>query len=393
VLLLLLLALAPSAPPEPRYDLAAYLEIAEAYASSQREAAVREIQAWPLPAVRMAVADLQGRGKQIRARSSGPGAIAFRTIEAAVLLHAEAGLLALRASAMDAAECHLRASTDLFHWSSEAAREARARELAEGAETRPLSAEGVAVDGLQSAVRPEDDQRPRIGVVSMSVAMAAGALAAGNAATALQWAQDARRWLPLDPTVLVVWGAVAEGLAEQERIEGREKEATDWRDEAARALAGAVAQPEDQLQVTGDLPTLRREARLRLGRIALENGWLKEARKGFEEVDKTGDERQRYLARLLLGRVAEREGRADEAVASYRRALEAWPESQAATLALAHALEAKSGTAVARTLVATAVLAPRRDDAPVDPWRSYLFGPPGLAAELFERVRERALGP
>jgi tetratricopeptide (TPR) repeat protein len=393
VLLLLLLAIAQPAPPEPRHDLAAYLEIAEAYASPARAAAVREIQAWPLPAVRMAVTDLQRRRKQVRARSSGPGTIAFRAVEAAVLLHAEAGLLALRTLATDSAECHLRASTDLLRWSSKTAREARARELAEGAQTLPPNAEGLAVDGLQAAVRPEADLRPRIGVVSLSVAMAAGALAAGNAATALQWARDAQRWVPFDPTVLLVWGTVAEGLAEQERIEGREEKATGWRDEAALALAGAVARPEDQLQLTADLPSLRREARLRLGRVSLENGWLKDARKRFEEVEKTGDERQRYLARLLLGRLAQREGKTDEAIADYRRALEAWPESQAATLALAHAVEAKSGTAAAGKLVATAVLAPRKDDARVDPWRSYLFGPPGLAEELFERVRERALGP
>jgi tetratricopeptide (TPR) repeat protein len=377
VLLILLLALAPPAPAESRYDLATYLEIAAAYASPMRDEAVRAIQAWPLPAVRMAVADLQGRGKQ--------------TVEAAVLLHAEAGLLALRASAMDAAECHLRASTELFQWSSEAARQVRARASAAGPYPLPDDADDLVVDGPQTAVLPEDDVRPRIGVSAMSVAMAAGALEAGNAATALQWARDARRWRPLDPIVLLVWGAVAEGLAEQERIAGRETEATRWRDDAARALAGAVAQPEDQLQATADLPSLRREARLRLGRVALENGWLKEARKGFEEVDRTGDERQRYLARLLLGRVAEREGKADEAIASYRRALEAWPESQAATLALAHALEGKSGTAVARPLAA--VLVPQQAGSRPDPWRSYLFGPPGLARELFERVRERALGP
>lgn len=391
MLALLLLAFAPPAPAEPRYDLATYLEIAAAYASPERDAAVRAIQAWPLPTVRMAVADLQGRSKRLGA-ASGRGTIAFRTVEAAVLLHAEAGLRALRASAIDAAECHLRASTELLRWSSEAAREARARALVEGAGSFP-HADGLLVDGLRAGVRPEADPRQGIDVASMSVAMAAGALAAGNPATGLQWARDARRWLPLDPTVLLVWGTVAEGLAEQERTGGREEEATRWRDEAARALAGAVVQPEDQLQVMAEPEFRRVEGRLRLGRIALENGWLKEARTGFEHVDRRGDERQRYLARLMLGRVAEQEGRTDEAIASYRRALDTWPENEAATLALAHALEGKSGTEAARPLVAAAVLAARKEDSRVDPWRACLFGPPGLAEGLFERVRERGLGP
>jgi hypothetical protein len=91
--------------------------------------------------------------------------------------------------------------------------------------------------------------------------------------------------------------------------------------------------------------------------------------------------------------VAEQEGRTDEAIASYRRALDTWPENEAATLALAHALEGKSGTEAARPLVAAAVLAARKEDSRVDPWRACLFGPPGLAEGLFERVRERGLGP
>jgi tetratricopeptide (TPR) repeat protein len=388
--LLFVLAVAPPSSGEPRYDLASYLRIAADYASATRDSAVREIEAWPLPALRMAVADLQRRSKQVRARSTGPGTIGFSTIDAAVLLHAEAGLGALRASSMDAAECHLRASTDLFRW-SEAVREARARAQAEGPEGVPPDAEGL--DGTRTASVPEGDLRSRLETVSLSLALAAGALAAGNAATALQWARDARRWQPLDPAVLFVWGAVAEGLAEQARIQGREDQATGWRDSAALAFASAVGPADDELRMLANPEFRRVEARLRLARVALENGWLKEARKGFEEVGRTGDVRQRYLAHLLLGRVAEREGRIDEAIACYHRALDEWPSSQSATLALAHAAEASGGAAAARRLGAGGVAGPRDEGAPADPWRAYLFGPPGLAEELFERVRERALGP
>jgi tetratricopeptide (TPR) repeat protein len=136
------------------------------------------------------------------------------------------------------------------------------------------------------------------------------------------------------------------------------------------------------------------EARLRLGKLLLDVGRAVEAESLLAEVDeRAADARQRYLARLFLGRVAERLGRPEEALRLYRLALEAWPDSQAARLALAHALERSSGPAAPLVLVGATLGASRRPDRAKDPWWLYLAGPLELTRALLERVWARALDP
>ena len=134
------------------------------------------------------------------------------------------------------------------------------------------------------------------------------------------------------------------------------------------------------------------EARLHLGKLHLERGRLTQAERRLQEVEaSSGDDRQRYLARLFLGRLAERHGRPDEAAGFYRRALEAWPDSQAARLALAHAVERSFGPKAALPLVAASLAASQRLDRSADPWWLYRFGPPGLAKAALDRVWTKAL--
>jgi len=132
------------------------------------------------------------------------------------------------------------------------------------------------------------------------------------------------------------------------------------------------------------------EARLRLGKLLLDGPRTAEAEPLLAAAEAAAtDDRQRYLARLFLGRARERLGRSDDAIRSYRRALEAWPDNQAARLALAHALEKSSGPGASRELV-DAVLDPtRRSNLRPDPWFLYPSGPPGVAQAAFNRVFER----
>jgi tetratricopeptide (TPR) repeat protein len=143
-------------------------------------------------------------------------------------------------------------------------------------------------------------------------------------------------------------------------MRGRKPAAVGWLDEAAKALsqsvlldAGLVRDPE-----TAAHPTPRGlEARLRLaGSLSSRAGLRRRGAASKKSIGRatTGSV---YLARLLLGRLADRQGQLDDAIAWYRRALEAWPESQAAALALAHATERSSGPTAARPLVAEAVAA------------------------------------
>ena len=106
---------------------------------------------------------------------------------------------------------------------------------------------------------------------------------------------------------------------------------------------------------------------------------------------RSGDDRQRYLARLFLGRLAAQGGRQDEAAGFYRRALGAWPDSQAARLALSHALEVVAGPAAARPPVAASLAASQRLDRATDPWWLYPFGPPGVAKAALDRLWKEGL--
>jgi tetratricopeptide (TPR) repeat protein len=361
---LLVSAQAPGITPE--YDLTSYLAVAAGYGSTDHAAALREIREWPPGVVRAAVADLRRRSRQLRAVPTSAGDIAFGTVEAAVLMHAEAGLLALESQNLAEAANHLGASVALYQWSREAAVEIRNRAEAEPPDFGPTPGPGI---------------RPRIDIRDFSVALAAAALAAGSPTTAHPFAEKARRIAPLDPEVQLVYGCVAEGLAEEQLLRHRESAAADWRDQATVALLDALALDGGLLEV-----------RLRLGRLLVVQGHEIEAEPIIDDVEAhAGDDRLRYLARLFLGHLAERRGRHDEAARAYARALAAWPDSQAARLALAHAVEGTSGPAAARPLVAASLAASRRLDRAADPWWLYRFGPPGLAKAALDRVWTKAL--
>ena len=145
----------------------------------------------------------------------------------------------------------------------------------------------------------------------------------------------------MDPGAHLIAGCVNASLAEEFALRRRDSDAQRAREAAEKALRDALA-----------LDPGLQEARLRLGKLLLDVGRAVEAESLLAEVDeRAADDRQRYLARLFLGRVAERLGRPEEALRLYRRALEAWPDSQAARLALAHALERSSGPAAPLVLV------------------------------------------
>jgi tetratricopeptide (TPR) repeat protein len=368
--ILLLAAVQAPAPVHPQNPLQSYLAVASVYASARHASALDEIRHWPMPAIDGAVAELRGKERQLRAAPSSPDEVAFGTVEAAVLMHAEAGLLALQESRNAEAAGHLRASTTLFEWSRRAAVTARnyttmRRSL--------VDRHGPAL--LQAEIRE------RIDFAEYYHALAAAALAMGFPETARPFAARAREAAPLDPEIQLISGCVAESLALETAVRGRQKEAVQLEEEAGRAMIDALA-----------LDSRLHEARLRLGKLLLERGAVIQAEGFLETVERaTPLERQRYLARLLLGRVAQRRGRPDDAARRYAEALEAQPDSQAARLGLAHALEKQHGPVAARPVVAASLSASRRRDRTPDPWSLYPFGPPGVAKEALARVWLSAL--
>jgi tetratricopeptide (TPR) repeat protein len=187
----------------------------------------------------------------------------------------------------------------------------------------------------------------------------------------------------MDAGAHLVSACVNASLAEEFALRGRDADAQQAREAAERALRDTLA-----------LDPGLQEARLRLGKLLLDVGRAVEAESLLAEVDeRADDDRQRYLARLFLGRVAERLERPEEALRLYGRALEAWPDSQAARLALARALERSSGPAAPLVLVGATLGASRRPDRAEDPWWLYLSGPLELTRATLERVWTRTLDP
>jgi len=370
LLLLWLLTVAQWHQPRPQYDVTNYLKVADAYASANHAAALREIRQWHPWEIKSAVSDLRGRSDRLRAFATAPEDIAFGNVEAAVLMHAEAGLLALQALSLEESELHLRTSTDLYEWSRQAA--ARSRNFARMRDSLDAEHERTTL-GLQI--------RERIDRVDFYQTLATAALAIGFPETARPFATRARQEAPLGAEVQLVFGCMSESLAELKILQRDESEGAPLREQADRAFRDALA-----------LDASLHEARLRLGRLLLVRGRLVEAEPVLEEVERlSADDRQRYLARLFLGRLAERRDRPGEAAAFYARALEVWPDSQAARFALAHALEIEYGPAAALPPVGASLSASRRLDRSADPWCLYPFGPPGLAGATLARVWKRAL--
>ncbi len=355
MLLVWLLAALQGPVVEPPHDLTSYLAIAARFRSADHSAAMGEIRSWALPEIEAAAAALPAPGPQAPCGPEAPGDIDFRTVEAAVLLHAEAGLLSLQSLSPAEAETHFRASAGLLDWSHTAADKQRQR---------------------GRAIAERIDRR------NFDVALAAAALALGFPATACSFAEEARRRAPLDAEVHLMLGCAAETRARELALGRQDSESGRRREQAERALSDALA-----------LDPGLQEARLRLGQLLVDRGRLVQAESLLDQVEAgAADDRQRYLARLFLGRLAAARGRVDDAVGFYRRALEVWPDSQAARLALAQALEQSSGPSVAWPLVAGSLAASGRLDRTRDPWWAYLFGPPGQAQASLERLWNEALG-
>jgi tetratricopeptide (TPR) repeat protein len=360
---LLLLVLAPSLAFGQQGELGFYLTTAGHYAAGSRAAAVREIQTWEPHHIDGAVAALQGQRDRLRSEPRYPGDIDFRTVEAAVLLHAEAGLVRLQERGAVAARMQLDTAVDLYQWSRRAVVHARNRTA-------------IRRSAFKEEPGPRFDLQTSIDGRDFYVALAAAALALGYAEPAMPMAERARLEAPRDAEVQLLLGCAAAALADEKVLERRDADAERARADAERSFREALA-------LSPETP----EARIRLGKLLLDRQRPREAEPLLDEADrKAADDRQRYLARLFLGRAAERGARPEDAVAAYRRALEVLPQGQAARLGLALALERSSGPAVSRELVRAMLATPAGSDSPSDPWFLYPVGPPGLAEAAFDRV-------
>jgi tetratricopeptide (TPR) repeat protein len=369
--LILALAVLPFVADRSQNDLRLYLATAARYGSGYRTTAVREIRQWWVPEIARATAALRQNEKHLRSEAKDADDIDFHTVEAAVLMHAQAGILFLQEQKLRPAKVHIDASSELLQWSRRAAADRRnwTTMRRHAFKDRPID---TSLE-IKESINGRD----------FYVALASAALALGYAEAAGPFAAQAAFEAPRDSEVQLVLGCVASGLATEKAVQHRDSYAARARKDAEKAFRDALA-----------VDPLTHEARLRLGKLLLDTNRATQAEPLLAEVDaKATDDRQRYLARLFLGRAAERGGRSEDAIRSYRRALEAWPGSQAARLGLAHALEKSSGPGASRELVGALLDTTARPDQPPDPWFLYPIGPPGLAQAAFNRVWDRPPGP
>jgi tetratricopeptide (TPR) repeat protein len=128
----------------------------------------------------------------------------------------------------------------------------------------------------------------------------------------------------------------------------------------------------EQLAALTSDPMVGAEASLRLGYLRWATGDETEGRQALTQAaERTPDPDLRYLARFLLGWIAMAAKDNATAAREFGAALDARPDSQSASLALASIEQQRGDTAQAYER-AQATLDKRPTDA--DPWRLFLYG-------------------
>jgi tetratricopeptide (TPR) repeat protein len=183
---------------------------------------------------------------------------------------------------------------------------------------------------------------------------------------ARRWADAGLKWAPRDARLLLARGSADEAIE------------LFWTAPAVREWTGGAHLKEKLSDASARRATLRRaeellaealeispdlhEARLRLGRVRWRQGRADDARATLEAllVQATGAH-LRYLGHLFLGRVHEDQGRVEDAEVQYRAALHVDPASQVAAVALSYVLALAGDARSGRQGLADAVArAPRR---------------------------------
>lgn len=134
------------------------------------------------------------------------------------------------------------------------------------------------------------------------------------------------------------------------------------------------------------------EARLRLGRVEQRLGRADQAAVELSRVRaESKDVFTSYLAALFLGQLHEEAGRATDAAECYRAAIAIVPDAQSASVALAHLLIATGDTAAATGSLSRVLSRGVLDDAQIfdaDPWWQYDMGQVWRIPERVARMRQ-----
>lgn len=149
-------------------------------------------------------------------------------------------------------------------------------------------------------------------------------------------------------------------------------------DEAVRYLTAALA-----------VDPRSAEAALRLSRVESEMGRAERASERLATLLSRDDldRHTAYVGRLVLGRLRERQGRAQEAERWYREALGLDPVAQSARVAVGQLLHAAGDSAGAADVVEPMLMAGEDRDRN-DPWSDYRLAYPLVGKLIFDELRD-----
>ncbi len=198
--------------------------------------------------------------------------------------------------------------------------------------------------------------------------------------TALDWGERALGVAPRSVPVLLAMAAIEETsgaivtppLRPDSLVEPHAREMA-ARLVASREARGHYAKARDLARRALGADPGSAEARLRLGRLAWRLGELDAAKAELEPVAQAGGPpTASFLAQLFLGGVLEDEGRLDDAVAAYEKAVRIRPRDQAAGIALSEARHRRGDLPGAQDALRAGLSAGsrRRDN---DPFWDYPF--------------------
>lgn len=130
------------------------------------------------------------------------------------------------------------------------------------------------------------------------------------------------------------------------------------------------------------------ETRLRLAHVLIEQGKHDEGRSLAEHVAaNASDQVMQYYARLFAGEALLSLGRTEEAGTSYQRAIDLYPDAQAARLGLASTLRSTGDTAHALDVLMPTITKEPSTREGDDPWWEYYDGDATQLEALLEELR------
>jgi VWFA-related protein len=351
-------ATSPVALEQPPETVAQYLDLVERYRAGQDTTAVLE--AYSFDGIRDVVQELL----------TGPDACPRAWCrEAAALMHTDAALALLGRNRIPGADLQLQAARWLLGFDVR---------LDDSASDPPESQESI-----------EARQRFR-----NTWLLAVGRLltALGHPSRALSYLEDCREFFPVGSLLAAgsaheLMGSI-EGLvpmpARPGTVFGQSPPPNWFALYTRRAMKKALRDAESAYREAIQLEPGVAQAHLRLGRVLQRRGKEKQARAELVwVVENSPPGPLLALAQLFLGELEERRGRLDAAIGHLRLALRAEPDSQAARVALSHALH-RSGEMPASNEAAHALLA-RRESG--DSWLDYHFPSPQSAEATLAGLR------